>query len=276
MRKAKWTPISEFTVPDKWAMRCGDSLVLPATATGFAELAIVDPPYNQGEVYDNYDDKKPREEYLQFTREWMEVVSKALVSHGSLWIFAPDGWVSELDLMARNDFGFTKRRHVVWAFTFGQAAARNFTSSHCHLFYLTKLKTKFIFNEAAMRVPSARQLRYNDKRANPKGKMPDATWMLLAEQLEPHMTPDRDTWLYSRVCGTYKERKNVSPNQIPVPIMSRIIAACSTSGGLVFDPFAGTFSSGVAAIQLGRRYLGYDISKKCVDVGLQRVLDLEL
>lgn len=236
-----------------------------------AQLIIADPPYNFGQPYDAYDDNRAHEEYMAWTRQWVGAATEALDRHGAMWIFSPAEWVSEIDVLCRHDFRLYKRRHVIWCFTFGQAAQRNFTRSNCHLLYLTKTKTKFVFNEDVIRVPSARQLVYNDRRAVKGGKMPDDTWMLLREQLEPHMTPDRDTWLQSRVCGTFKERQKHSPNQLPVPLMERIVLTCSEPDALVVDPFCGTGSSGVACAMHGRDWLGFDVSTQCVRQSQKRI-----
>lgn len=234
-------------------------------------LIIADPPYNMGQPYDAYADNLPYNDYMSWSEDWLYHAAKALTPHGSMWVFCPDEWVSEIDVLCRTKLKLYKRRHVIWAFTFGQRAQNNFTRSHCHLLWLTKTKSKYTFNADAVLVPSARQLKYKDKRAVAAGKPPDATWMLLAAQLEPHMGGDKDVWLESRICGTFKERKKHSPNQIPVPIMARIVAACSNPGELVVDPFAGTGSSGVACAQLGRNWLGFDLSPRCVAESNQRI-----
>lgn len=233
---------------------------------GAMRLGLFDPPYNFGMPYDSYDDNKSYDEYMAWTRNWMDAAVHALHRNGSMFIFVPDEWVSEIDMLARHEFKLYKRRHIVWTFTFGVACAKNFARSHCHILYLTKAKTAYTFNadDKELRHPSARQLVYNDKRANPDGCLPDATWMILKEQLEPYMTPDRDTWLVSRICGTFKERKKHLSNQIPLPLWDRIIRATSNEGDLVVDGFMGTGGSGVVATRLNRNYLGYDISPVAV------------
>jgi site-specific DNA-methyltransferase (adenine-specific) len=253
----------------------GDCIaVLGGRAGKFADLAICDPPFNIGQEYAGCSDNMTRDRYMEFSRQWMRCVHGALKDGGTMWIFCPDEWVSELDIMARSGFGFTKRRHVVWAYTFGVACRNNFSRSHCHILYMTKSGKDFVFNPDAVRVPSARQLVYRDKRQNKSGKLPDATWMLLREQLEPAMAPDRDTWLESRVCGTFKERRKHSPNQIPVPLLERIVLSCSNPGDLVLDPFLGTGSSGIAALTHGRRHLGIDVSMVCVVESRNRIAAL--
>lgn len=234
-------------------------------------LIIADPPYNQGMPYEAYVDRKSHTEYMSWTKRWVRESWAALAPHGSLWVFAPDEWVSEIDVFAKTLM--YKRQHVIWAFTFGQKCSKKFSRSHCHLLWYTKAKTKFTFNADAVKVPSARQLVYNDKRAVAGGKPPDDTWMLLKDQLEPYMGRDKDTWLESRICGTFKERHKHSPNQIPVPVMARIVAACSNKGELVVDPFAGTCSSGVACAALGRDWIGFDLSPTCVSAGKKRLAD---
>lgn len=241
--------------------------------TDKAKLIIADPPYDFGQPYDACDDKKGYEKYMNFTYQWTAAAVEALDQHGSMFVFCPDEWVSEIDVHMRHELEMYKRRHIIWAFTFGQKASKNFTRSHCHILYFSKTKSKYTFNFDAVKVPSARQLVYNDKRAAAGGKPPDATWMLLKDQLEPYMTPNVDTWLVSRICGSFKERKNHSPNQIPVPLMERIVLACSNPGDLVVDPFAGTCSSGVACALHNRPWKGFDLSKQCVGHGNKRIAE---
>jgi DNA modification methylase len=250
--------------PDQVA-EAGDCVGLLASLETAPRLVIADPPYNQGMAYEAYEDNLGYEEYMAWTRGWLAAATDALHRHGSLFVFVPDEWVSEVDVLCKRKFKLHKRRHIVWTFTFGQAAQKNFSKSHCHILYYTKAKTRFTFNEDAVRVKSARQAVYADKRANSAGKLPDDTWMLLKSQLEPYLGPDRDTWLVSRICGTFRERKRHSPNQIPVALMERIVTACSDPGDLVVDPFCGTGSSGVACALHDRPWLGYDVSAVCVD-----------
>lgn len=235
-----------------------------------ADLIIADPPYNFGEPYDAYDDNKSYDEYMTWTGHWMDAAAQALANTGSMFVFVPDEWVSEVDILARKKLKLYKQRQIIWAFTFGQKAQKNFTRSHCHILYFTKSRT-FTFNVDAVKVPSARQLVYKDKRAVAGGKPPDDTWMLLSHQMEPYMQPDQDTWLVSRICGTFKERRKHSPNQIPVPIMDRIVRACSNPGDLVVDPFCGSGSSAMPCKAHGRDWIGFDLSKTCISETQKRL-----
>jgi DNA modification methylase len=236
-----------------------------------ADLIVADPPYNLGMDYDAYEDSKPHDEYLAWSERWIGAATAALHKHGTLWVFAPDEWVSEIDLLCRRQFKLYRKNWIVWTFTFGQACQSSFSRSHCHILRFVKTKSRFVFNEDAVRVPSARQAIYGDKRANPKGKLPDDVWLLYQHQLETVLTGDRDVWLVSRVCGTFQEREKHSPNQIPLPIMERIVLSTSLPGANVLDPFCGTGSTAVACTMHHRNFKGFDVSKRCVEQSLRRI-----
>ncbi len=238
-----------------------------------ANLIIADAPYNFGHPYDKYLDNIPWSAYIEWTHKWLEAAYDMLHVHGSMFLFYPDELASFVDVFCQQELGLHKRGQIIWAYTFGvcNAAGKNFSRSHAHILYYTKTKTKFTFNGWEVAVPSARALRYNDKRANPKGKMPDDIWILRKEQMEEVFTPDQDTWLENRVCGTYKAREKDSPNQIPVPLLDRIVKAASNPGDLVTDPFSGSGSTGVSAATLGRDYIGIDVSKRYLANSRKRI-----
>jgi site-specific DNA-methyltransferase (adenine-specific) len=235
------------------------------------ELICSDPPYNYGVSYDNCSDSKSAVEYERWTRQWITACIALLSPHGSFWVFAPDEWVSEIDIFCRQEQKLYKRSHVVWFYTFGVANQKSFSRSHTHLLYYTAAKTKFTFNADAVRVPSARMAVYGDKRQNPKGKLPDNTWMLLKDQMQTVFQPDMDTWLENRVCGNYKEREKDSPNQIPLPVMERIVRACSNPGDTVMDPFSGSGTTALAALKHGRNAHVFEQSPRYVENSVKRI-----
>jgi len=249
---------------------------------GIADLIFADPPYNIGYDYPDYDDKQPRESYLRWSRAWIAAVSLAAAEHGSLWIAIGDEYAAEIKTIAQ-EYQWIPRSWVIWHYTFGVNCAKNFARSHTHLLYFVRDAKSFTFNadEQSIRVPSARQVIYNDKRANPKGKLPDNTWVLHPAELAKTMTPPNDVWLESRICGTHGERVDRGSEgarrgipQMPLSIMRRIIAACSNSGDLVVDPFSGTASTGVAAMELGRRYLGIEQCEVTQEIAARRLRDV--
>jgi site-specific DNA-methyltransferase (adenine-specific) len=125
---------------------------------------------------------------------------------------------------------------------------------------MVKQVDDFTFNAEAIRVPSARQLVYGDRRANPTGRLPDDTWILRPQDLPEGFGADENTWYFPRVCGTFKERAGWHGCQMPEQLLGRIIRACSHPGELVLDPFAGSGTTLAVAKKLDRRYLGFELS----------------
>lgn len=259
---------------------------LAAVEPGTVDLAFADPPFNIGYDYDVYDDRQAADAYLKWSRDWMAGVVAALKPTGAFWLAIGDEYAAELKVIAQKDLGLTCRSWVVWYYTFGVHCTKKFTRSHAHLFYFIKDRAAFTFNDEAVRVPSARQLVYADRRANPKGRMPDDTWMLphsrvledrwvlRPQDLPDGFRPDEDTWYFPRVCGTFKERTGWHGCQMPEQLLGRIIKACSNPGELVLDPFGGSGTTLAVAKKLERHWLGFELSKQYVQQIRKRLNDI--
>src|SRR5437764_866656 len=116
--------------------------------------------------------------------------------------------------------------------------------------------------DPAVRVPSARQLVYADDRADSRGRVPDDTWILRPQDLPEGFNPGENTWYFSRVCGTFKERAGWHGCQMPEQLLGRILRVSSNPGDVVLDPFAGSGTTLVVARKLGRRWIGFEVSEK--------------
>jgi site-specific DNA-methyltransferase (adenine-specific) len=240
---------------------CGDCLsLLEQVEPESVDLAFADPPFNIGYAYDVYDDNRKCDEYLAWTRRWVEGVGRALKPSGTFWLAIGDEYAAEIKVLATTELGLTCRSWVIWYYTFGVNCTRKFSRSHAHLFHFVKNPEQFTFNDTAIRVPSARQLVYADRRANPKGRLPDDTWILRPQDLPDGFKPDHDTWYFPRVAGTFKERAGFHGCQMPEQLLGRIIRVSSNEGDLVLDPFAGSGTTLVVAKKLGRRWLGFELS----------------
>ena len=229
---------------------------------GVVDLAFADPPFNIGYDYDVYEDALESERYLAWSRDWTAEVVRVLKPDGTFWLAIGDEYAAELKVMLQSEHGLTCRSWVVWYYTFGVNCTHKFSRSHAHLLYLVKNPKAFTFNADAIRVPSARQLVYGDKRANPKGRLPDDTWILRPQDLPDGFGEDEDTWYFPRVCGTFNERAGWHGCQMPEQLLGRIIRACSNPGDLVLDPFAGSGTTLAVAKKLGRSFLGYELSEQ--------------
>ena len=239
---------------------------------GSVDLAFADPPFNIGFKYDQYKDRLKDDQYLEWSRQWMAQVHRALKPNGTFWLAIGDEYAAELKVEAQK-IGFHCRSWVIWYYTFGVNCKKKFTRSHAHLFHFVKDKQDFVFNHEDMdlRVPSARRLIYNDSRASSKGRMPDDTWILRPQELVDGFNPDEDTWHFPRVAGTFKERAGFHGCQMPEQLLGRIIRACSQENDIVIDPFSGSSTTVAVAKKLGRRFCAFELSKDYVRLGRKRL-----
>jgi site-specific DNA-methyltransferase (adenine-specific) len=237
---------------------CGDCIeVLSQVGEPFADLIFADPPFNIGYKYDQHYDKVKEKNYIAWTKAWMTVCKSVLKPHGSFYIAIGDDYAANVKIIG-DELGLIMRNWIIWHYTFGQQTKTKFARAHTHIFYFVHDNKQFTFNDHAVRVPSDRQLIYNDKRANPIGKMPDDVW-------------NGD----SRVCGTFKERAGWHPCQMPESLLKRIIAASSNPGDCVLDPFSGSGTTAAAACQLGRNFVGIEISETYVKHSTERLAQLK-
>jgi site-specific DNA-methyltransferase (adenine-specific) len=261
-------------MPDLNQIIQGDSVaVLDEGPEGWVDLCFADPPFNIGYLYHGYDDEKDVDEYVDWTEKWMRAVYRALKPTGSFYLAIGDEFAADLCVLARRKIGFHLRNWIIWHYTFGQQTHRMFAKSHTHILYFTKEKSGYTFNPDDVRVKSARQTTYNDRRANRKGKLPDDTWFLRPQEAAEHgyFEPGCDTWNVSRICGTFGEREGWHGCQMPIGVLNRVIKASSNEGDVVLDPFNGSGTTAVAAALLNRQYVGIDQSAEYVEFAKKRL-----
>jgi len=244
-------------------------------ADASVNLVFADPPFNIGYSYDAYNDHRTIDEYLNWCESWCREVFRVLKPDGTFWLNIGDELAAELKVLLTRTLGMTCRNWIIWYYTFGMHCRRKFTRSHTHLLYLVKDPDHFVFNADAVRVPSARQLVYGDKRANPKGRIPDDTWILRPQEIPGGFDGRQSVWYFARVCGTFKERAGWHGCQMPEQLLRRIIQTSSNPGDLVLDPFFGSGTTLAVAKKLKRRYIGFEVSQNYCNSCEQRLRKID-
>lgn len=239
---------------DAWRVITGDCLdIMPSLDPGSVRLVFADPPYNKGVRYGPHhnDNMKPAA-YLAWCRRWMKLVHGRLTDDGSFLLLIDQEWAHRL-AVAGEDLGFHLRQTVTWYETFGVNCTRKFNRCSRALLYFTRDNRRFVFNAAAVNRPSDRQTKYNDKRANPAGKIWD------------------DVWNIPRLAGTHKERILGFKTQLPLKLLRPIVGFASDPGDLVLDPFAGSGTTGVVCVELGRRFVGIEQGEQYAAIASARI-----
>jgi DNA modification methylase/ParB-like chromosome segregation protein Spo0J len=246
---------AEEAGPPPWEIRQGDCLVeLPKVEPGSVQLIFADPPYNVGVDYGDGKkaDRLPDDQFVSWCARWVGECVRVLAAGGTMWVLIGDEYADHMGLVLRGA-GLHRRAWVKWYETFGVNCANNFNRCSRHLFYCVKDPKRFTFHASAVTRPSDRQEKYGDARADPGGKVWD------------------DVWEIPRLVGTAKERLPDFPTQLPLALLRAVVGCSSTPGELVLDPFSGSATTGVAAAEAGRRYLGIERQAKFVELATLRL-----
>ena len=246
------------TATCSWEIHHGDCVAILPTLTEPARLIFADPPYNIGIDYGEGQaaDKLSDEQYLAWVETWLTACRDRLTPDGSLWVLIGDEYAAEYGVLLKR-LGLTIRSWIKWFESFGVNCSRNFNRCSRHLFYCVRDPQRFVFHEDAVTRPSDRQTKYGDKRAAPSGKLWDNVW-----GIEPAIP---------RLTGTCHERVPDFPTQLPLALLMPIVLCASDPGDLVLDPFNGSGTTGLAAIQSGRRYVGIEKSRTFTELSRLRL-----
>lgn len=233
------------------------------------DLVVTSPPYNLGKEYES---KLTLETYLGWQEKIIDEICQRLKPNGSIcWQvgnYVDNGHIVPLDILLHPLFakrGMKLRNRIVWRFGHGLHSKRRFSGRYEVIMWYTK-GDEYTFNLDAVRIPS----KYPGKRhykgpkageysSNPLGKNPEDIWE----------APD-EVWEIPNVKSNHVE-KTSHPCQYPVGLVERLVLALSNSGDLVFDPFMGVGSAGVAAALHKRRFVGAELKSQYADVAKRRI-----
>jgi adenine-specific DNA-methyltransferase len=248
----------------RYALWQGDTEALLAALPNrpIFDLVATSPPYNIGK---SYEQKATLKDYLAWQTRIIDLVVPRLTQTGSIcWQvgnYVDNGQIVPLDIQFDPIFrkhGLALRNRIIWHFGHGLHNKRRFSGRYEVILWYTK-SDDYVFNLDDVRIPS----KYPGKRhfkgpktgqlsGNPKGKNPE------------------DVWDIPNVKSNHVE-KTEHPCQFPVGLIERLVLALTNKDGLVFDPFAGVGSAGVAAALHDSRVWGSEILPEYVAVARDRI-----
>ncbi len=237
---------------------------IPECEAKSVDLIFADPPFNWQVKYDEWHDGLPRDEYLKFTREWLDACVDALTDRGAIWVNIPDDTAAEIVVHLKNERKLTMVNWCIWHYRFGQNRMGSFIQSKVHALYFVKDKDNRIWNSTDILEPSDRATTYFDPRTHNK------------KEGKNGLRVPMDVWYgkyWGRIQGNNVERRANHKNQLPEVYLERVIRACSDEGMIVMDPFTGSGTTGVVARELGRRFIGTEYSAANAKSAFARIKD---
>ncbi|MGH9208136.1 MAG: DNA-methyltransferase [Acidimicrobiales bacterium] len=199
----------------------------------------------------SYADDMSLEGYLSFLYERLAEIHRVLRPTGSLYLHLDHRSVHHARFMLDEIFGEERfLNEIVWAYDYGGRSSKMWPRKHDNILWYAKSATWVFEPEQVEHIPyMAPGLVSAEKAA--RGKLPTDVW-----------------WM--TIVPTSSRERTGYPTQKPLGLLERIVASSSRPGDLVGDFFAGTGTTGVAAQNLGRRFLMVDDNPDAIRIAEER------
>jgi DNA modification methylase len=219
-------------------------------------LVYIDPPFATGREWNLTQEPKlvayrdsgwgGIDGYLSMLEPRLRHIHRVLAPNGSLWVHLDYRVQHYVRLLLEEIFGPEALvNEIIWHYASGGGSLRRFGRKHDTLLWFAK-GPDYTFNADAVRVPykasiakSRRSLFHQDGMVCP------------------------DVWEISR--GKNGTQETPYPTEKPRALLERLIDAASNPGDLVADFFAGSGTTGICAIQRGRRAVLCDESPVAIN-----------
>ena len=122
----------------------GDNLLalraLSVTHRGIVKQIVIDPPYNVGYAFEDYDDNLAHSAWLGLMRDRLIFLRELLCNQGSIWIFIDDDEMAYLQVLCDEIFGRNNRvANCIWQKKHTRANdARCFSDTHDYILVYAK------------------------------------------------------------------------------------------------------------------------------------------
>lgn len=258
--------------------------VLRALPSSSVDLIYVDPPFNTGKVQRRTQLKTIQssdgdrvgfqgkryestvvgtkeftdlfDDYLAFLEPRFVEAHRVLASHGSLYFHVDYREVHYCKVLLDTIFGRDSfLNEIIWAYDFGGRPKNRWPAKHDNILLYVKNPSDYVFNSDEIeRIPYMAPGLVGPEKAA-RGKLPTDTW-------------------WHTIVPTAGSEKTGYPTQKPLGVLRRIVQASSPPGGTVLDFFAGSGTTGVAALELSRRFTLVDSNPEALAVMARRFADV--
>jgi site-specific DNA-methyltransferase (adenine-specific) len=254
--------------------------VLRTLPSESVDLIYIDPPFNTGKVQERTQLKTVRSEngdrvgfqghryesivvgkkrfadlfddYLAFLEPRLVEAHRILAPHGCLYVHLDYREVHYCKVLLDSIFDRTCfLNEIIWAYDYGGRPRDRWPPKHDTILLYAKVPGQHVFNvDEIERIPYMAPGLVGPEKAA-RGKLPTDTW-------------------WHTIVPTNGSEKTGYPTQKPLGILRRIIQASSHPGAVVIDFFAGSGTTGIAALELGRRFILVDNSQEALQVMARR------
>jgi len=250
---------------------------------GSVDLFFLDPPYyisggkNENSDLENGDrqdwDKQweSEQDYRNWTKKYLESAYKQLKSYGSIYVCIQ--WqTSNIIQDLLKEVGFHIQNRITGKRDKGRGAKKNWKSIHEDIFFATKDPKKYTFNIDNVMVKKKVIAPYRNEDGTPKD------WWIDENGDKVRLTYPGNLWdefcvpywsmnevkSYAKTKKTGKNELKKHNTQKPKDLVKKCILVSTDEGDLVVDYFSGSGTTAIAAEELKRNSVVFDINKTCI------------
>jgi len=234
----------------------GDCLkILPRLRAESVDFCFADPPYNIRKTYTHWNDSLEARAYFAWCDRWLSELARVLKPGGTLAVLNIPRWAARhFEHLAR----FLKfQAWIAWEGL--SLPIRKIMPAHYAIVCFSKGTPRLLpaldaGHQSALERESVRALREHYC-------LRPGCVAHRREARAPDTEPVTDLW-WDLHRLKHNSRRDDHPCQLPPALMRRLIALFTRAGEVVLDPFNGIGTTTLAAAQLGRRYIGIELSKE--------------
>ena len=226
---------------------------LPLLPDEFADLIIIDPPYNLtknfgGKVFNERNDSA----YEDYLNSWFPSVCKKLKPNGSLYMCGDWKCTSAMQRVIEKELTILNR--ITWQREKGRGAKANWKNGMEDIWFAVKNPKEYYFDLEAVKIKRRVIAPYRED-----GKPKDWTE---TDDGNFRLTCPSNFWDDISVPFWSMPENTDHPTQKPEKLYAKLILASSKPGDIVFDPFLGSGTTSVVAKKLDRHWCGIELSEE--------------
>ena len=227
----------------------------------FADLLILDPPYNLSKNYRSLVFKaKAKDRYQKWFQRVIEILRPALRPNAT--VYACSDWQTSVLIAPILESHFHIRNRITWEREKGRGAKTNWKNNAEDIWFCT-VSDEYFFDVDAVKVKRKVIAPY---RVNGKPK----DWRE-EDSGNYRLTHPANIWTDLAVPFWSMPENTDHPTQKPEKLIAKLILASSQKGDFVFDPFLGSGTTAVVAKKLGRRFCGIEQNREYCCWALKRL-----
>lgn len=227
--------------------------VLPLLPNEFADLIIIDPPYNLSKNFNGFSfSAMSDEKYDSYLDSWLSDVCKKLKPNGSLYLCGD--WKCTSNLQRSLEKNLTIMNRITWQREKGRGAKSNWKNGMEDIWFAVKNPNDYYFDVESVKIKRKVIAPYKvDGKPKDWSENDDGNFRL---------TYPSNFWDDISIPFWSMPENTEHPTQKPEKLYAKLILASSKPGDIVFDPFLGSGTASVVAKKLGRKYCGIELNEE--------------